>query len=86
MRPTLQLEPHSSILAVGDVLDFPEGKKTTKATGQSNVFIPNLLVFLRDRNTIFVKRYIPSPESIVLMNGVVHLFCHFLMVLWCSDF
>ena len=84
MRPTLQLESHSSIWIVGDILDFPEGKRT-KATGQPNVFIPNLLVFLRDRNTRFAKRYIPSPESIVLMSGVVHLFCHFLVFLWCSD-
>ena len=84
MRPTLQLESHSSIWVVGDILDFPEGKRT-KATGQSNVFIPNLLVFLRDRNTRFAKRRIPSPERIVLMSGVVHLFCHFLVVLWCSD-
>jgi NADH dehydrogenase FAD-containing subunit len=49
VRPTLQLESHPSIWAVGDILDFPEGKRAIKANGQFSVLIPNLLAFLRDR-------------------------------------
>lgn len=74
MQPTLQLESYPSIWAVGDILDFPEGKRATKAPGQLNVLIPNLLVFLRDRNARLTKKYTPSPENIVLTNGAVCLF------------
>jgi hypothetical protein len=74
MQPTLQLESHTSIWAVGDILDFPEGKRATKAKGQFNVLIPNLLVFLRDRNAGLTKKYTPGPENIVLTIGAVRLF------------
>ena len=73
MQPTLQLESHFSIWAVGDIVDFPEGKRTSKAKGQFNVLIPNLLAFLRDRNAKLRKKYTPSPENIVLTNGAVRL-------------
>jgi hypothetical protein len=74
MQLTLQLESHSSIWAVGDILDFPEGKRAAKAKGQFAVLIPNLLVFLRDRNARLTKKYTPSPENIILTNGAVRLF------------
>ena len=71
MQPTLQLESHSSIWAIGDILDFPEGKRASKVKGQLNVLIPNLLVFLRDRNATLAKKYTPSPENIALTIGAV---------------
>ena len=71
VQPTLQLESHPSIWAVGDILDFLEGKRATKAKRQLNVLIPNLLLFLRDRNARLTKEYTPSPENIVLTNGAV---------------
>jgi hypothetical protein len=74
MQPTLQLESHSSIWAVGDILDFPEGKRAAKAKGQFSVLIPNLLAFLRDRDARLTKKYTPSPENIILTNGAVRLF------------
>ena len=74
MRPTLQLESHSSVWAVGDILDFPEGKRATKAKGHFSVLIPNLLAFLRDNNAKLTKVYTPSPENIVLTNGAVRIF------------
>lgn len=73
IQPTLQLESHPSIWAVGDILDFPEGKRATKATGHFSVLIPNLLAFLQDKNAILTKKYTPSPENIVLTNGAVRL-------------
>lgn len=84
MRSTLQLESHSSIWAVGDILDFPEGKRAVKANGQFSVLIPNLLAFLRDRNATLTKTYTPSPENIVLTSGAVRMlysgFCGTLIV------
>lgn len=77
MRPTLQLESHSSIWAIGDILDFPEGKRATKARGQISVLVPNLLAFLRDRDARLTKVYTPSPETIVLTNGAVRILFHF---------
>ena len=74
VQPTLQLESHPSIWAVGDILDFPEGKRVIKARGQISVLIPNLLLFLRDRNAKLTKKYTPSPENIVLTCGAVRLF------------
>ena len=72
VRPTLQLESHSSIWAVGDILDFAEGKRATKAQGHFNVLVPNLLAFLRHRNAK-LKTYTPTPENIVLTNGAVRV-------------
>ena len=74
MQLTLQLKSHSSIWAVGDILDFPEGKRAVKVKGQFAMLIPNLLVFLRDRNARLMKKYTPSPENIILTNGAVRLF------------
>ena len=74
MRPTLQLKSHPSIWAVGDILDFPEGKRATKAKGQFNVLIPNLLVFLRDRDAKPTRKYAPGPENILLTMGAVSHF------------
>jgi len=86
MQPTLQLKSYSSIWAVGDIVDFPEGKRASKAKGQFNVLIPNLLAFLRDRNVRLTKKYTPSPENIVLTNGAVRFFFFcFLVVLRHAD-
>ena len=74
VQPTLQLESHPSIWAVGDILDFPEGKRAIKVKGQLDVLIPNLLLSLRDRNAKLTKKYTPSPENIVLTSGAVRLF------------
>ena len=77
MRPTLQLESHSSIWAIGDILDFSEGKRATKARGQISVLVPKLLAFLRDKDARLTKVYTPSPETIVLTNGAVRILFHF---------
>jgi len=74
VQPTLQLESYSSIWAVGDILDFPEGKRAAKAKRQLDVLIPNLLLFLRDRNAKLTRKYTQSPENIVLTCGAVRLF------------
>lgn len=74
VRPTLQVESHPSIWAVGDILNFPEGKRAAKARRQFNVLIPNLLAFLQDRNARLTKVYAPSPENIVLTSGAVRIF------------
>ena len=74
MWPTLQLESHPSIWAVGDILDFPEGKRAIKVRGQLGVLVPNLLAFLRDKNAKLTKVYTPSPENIALTNGAVRIF------------
>jgi len=73
MRPTLQLESHPSIWAVGDILDFPEGKRAAKAKAQFGVLIPNLLTFLRDKDAKLTKAYTSSPENIVLTTGAVSI-------------
>jgi NADH dehydrogenase FAD-containing subunit len=69
--PTLQLVSHPSIWAIGDILDFPEGKRASNTRGQLSVLVPNLLVFLRDTNAKLRKKYTPSAENIVLTNGAV---------------
>lgn len=76
VRPTLQLESHSSIWAVGDILDFQEGKRATKAQGHFKVLVPNLLAFLRHRNAKLTKMYTPPRENIVLTNGAVRISFH----------
>lgn len=74
MQPTLQLESHPSIWAVGDILNFPEGKRAAKAKAQFGVLIPNLLTFLRDKDAKLTKVYTSSPENIVLTSGAVRIF------------
>ena len=80
VRPTLQSESHPTIWAVGDILDFPEGKRATKAKGQFSVLIPNLLAFLRDRDATLTREYSPGPENIVLTIGAVRFLSLFVFL------
>jgi apoptosis-inducing factor 2 len=42
IRSTLQLESHPSIFAIGDIIDFPEGKRAYNEGKQVLVVIGNI--------------------------------------------
>lgn len=71
IRPTLQLGAYCSIFALGDIIDFPEGKRAIKGNAQISVVVKNLVSYLKDPEAEPSKKYTGSLEAIVLTNGKV---------------
>ena len=67
--PTLQLKSHSSIFALGDIIDWDEQKQGGKTTGHSAVIVPNILSLLNGSKP--QKQYKSGPEMILVTNGRV---------------
>ena len=70
--PTLQLQSHESIFALGDILDWTEQKQGFKAGGHTAVIVPNILSILNGSKP--QKNYKSGPEVILITNGKVSFF------------
>lgn len=66
VRPTLQLESHADIFAVGDIVDFPEQKQALKAQAHAAIVAANILAFFRGGA---LKDYKGTTNIIVLPIG-----------------
>ena len=71
IRPTLQLHSHACVFALGDIIDFPEGKRASKGMAQTSVIVTNVISYLKDPSRQLRKEYKGSMESIALTNGKV---------------
>jgi apoptosis-inducing factor 2 len=67
--PSLQLQSHPSIFALGDITDLQEVKQLQKTTGHALVAVPNVLSYLEGEE--LKQQYKPGKESIMLTNGRV---------------
>jgi NADH dehydrogenase FAD-containing subunit len=74
IRPTLQLESYPSIFAIGDIIDYPEGKRAIKGNGHIAVVIRNVISYLKDPSRPLKKEYRGSLEAAVFTNGRVSVF------------
>ncbi|KAF8156668.1 hypothetical protein B0H34DRAFT_798071 [Crassisporium funariophilum] len=66
--PTLQLQSHPNIFALGDIIDWPEAKQVTKISlGHAPVVIANVLSYLN--NKVPRKTYTGSTEILAISIG-----------------
>lgn len=66
VRPTLQLETHADIFAVGDIVDFPEQKQLLNAQAHAAIVTANIIAFFRGSA---MKDYKGTTNVIVLPIG-----------------
>jgi NADH dehydrogenase FAD-containing subunit len=66
---TLQLSGHPDILALGDIIEWPEQKQAAKVKGQAEIVVANVLSVLERKQPKSV--YKGSTEMIVITNGQV---------------
>jgi len=69
--PTLQLNSHPSIFALGDIIDWNEQKQAAKTSGHGGVIAANILSVLGGSKP--QKQYKTGPEMILVTNGRVSL-------------
>ena len=74
MLPSLQLESHPSIFALGDITDLQEAKQFQKTAGHASVVVPNVLSYLEGEE--LKQQCKPGKEIIMISNGRVS-FCFF---------
>jgi NADH dehydrogenase FAD-containing subunit len=67
--PTLQLQSHPSIFALGDILDWDEQKQAAKTGGHTSIITANTLSILKGSKP--QKNYKSGAEMILLTNGRV---------------
>lgn len=72
VKPTLELQDHPGVFAVGDIINWKEQKQAGKAIGHAGVVAANLVSFLDGKPQ--TKPYKGSPEMIVVPVGKVCLF------------
>lgn len=70
VRPTLQIDRHPNMFALGDVIDWPEAKQLMKISmGHTAVVITNVMSYLEGK--VPKKTYTKSPEFLSISNGRV---------------
>ncbi|KZT30804.1 FAD/NAD-P-binding domain-containing protein [Neolentinus lepideus HHB14362 ss-1] len=67
VEPTLQVQSHPGIFAVGDIMDWQEAKQFAKARSHASVVVANVLTYLEGQPA--KKVYKGSPELIIITNG-----------------
>jgi NADH dehydrogenase FAD-containing subunit len=73
--PSLQLQSHPSIFALGDITDLKEAKQFQKTAGHASVAVPNVLSYLEGEE---LKQHCkPGREIIMISNGRVSFFLFF---------
>ena len=68
--PTLQVESHPSIFALGDIIEWPETKQFVKVYQHLPIVEANVIAYLKNKN--LTKLYKGGPEMILITNGKVH--------------
>ena len=70
--PSLQLQSHPSIFALGDITDLQEAKQFQKTAGHAAVVVPNVLSYLEGKEP--KQQCKPGKEIIMISNGRVSQF------------
>ena len=70
--PSLQLQSHPSIFALGDITDLQETKQFQKTAGHASVVVPNVLSYLEGEE--LKQQCKPGKEIIMISNGRVSFF------------
>ncbi|KAF8156792.1 FAD/NAD(P)-binding domain-containing protein [Crassisporium funariophilum] len=65
--PTLQVQSHPSIFALGDIVDLPEAKQFAKTAGHATVVVTNILTFLKGEQP--KEKCQAGKEIIIVSNG-----------------
>jgi len=65
--PSLQLQSHPSIFALGDITDLQEAKQFQKTAGHAAVVVPNVLSYLEGKE--LKQQCKPGKEIIMISNG-----------------
>lgn len=73
VTPTFQLESHTNIYAIGDVIDWPEQKQAAKAPKHAQIAAANILSQLNGGAAN--KKYTGQTELIIVTNGKVSDCC-----------
>ena len=66
---TFQLESHTNIYAIGDLIDWSEQKQAAKAPKHAEIAAANILSQLNGGAA--TKKYTGQPELIIITNGKV---------------
>lgn len=75
VTPTLQVQFHPNMFALGDIVDWPEVKQLEKISGgHVDVVVSNLLAFLGEGQPL--KDYKGTQDIIIIANGKVRILCH----------
>ncbi len=69
VKPTLEVQGHAGVFAVGDIVDWEEQKQAAKAANHVGIVAPNVLSFLAEQPQ--TKLYNGSTELIVIPLGKV---------------
>ena len=72
MLPSLQLQSHPSMFALGDITDLQEAKQFQKTAGHASVVVPNVLSYLEGEE--LKQQCKPGREIIMISNGRVSFF------------
>ena len=75
MLPSLQLQSHPSIFAMGDITDLQEAKQYQKTAGHASVVVSNVLSYLEGEE--LKQQCKPGREIIMISNGRVRFFVLF---------
>ncbi|KDR72483.1 hypothetical protein GALMADRAFT_73843 [Galerina marginata CBS 339.88] len=68
VAPTLQIDTHPNMFALGDIIDWPEAKQLTKISlGHTPVIVANILSYLDGK--VPKKVYTKSAEILTVSNG-----------------
>ena len=67
--PSLQLQSHPSIFALGDITDLKEAKQFQKTAAHASVVVPNVLSYLEGEE--LKQQCKPGKEIIMISNGRV---------------
>lgn len=70
IKPTLELQNHPGVFAVGDIIDFPEQKQAGKVMSHGGVVQANLTSFLEGKPQTSLYKG-PFAEAIVIPVGEV---------------
>ena len=73
VTPTLQLESHTNVYAIGDVIDWSEQKQVVKAAKHAQIAAANIISQLNGGSAN--KKYTGEPEIIIITNSKVSGYC-----------
>lgn len=69
VKPTLEVQGHPGVFAIGDIIDWAEQKQAAKAPAHATTAAANVASFLN--GTPLKSEYKGSPEAIIIPIGKV---------------